>query len=194
CRACARGATSSEFRTCDPRAASSSNSPSRFRPTSTSSSTSCWGSEPAPAPCIPGVAAGECRVSPAPEAPLPATSMEQIVNLAKRRGFVFPASEIYGGLNSCWDYGPLGVELKRNVKDAWWRAMVHTRRDVVGLDSAILQHPDVWRASGHVDGFADPMVDCRKCKARFRADALDDAICGDNKKPITADCRKHFTE
>jgi glycyl-tRNA synthetase len=125
---------------------------------------------------------------------LPATSMDQIVNLAKRRGFVFPASEIYGGLNSCWDYGPLGVELKRNVKDAWWRSMVLTRRDVVGLDSAILQHPDVWRTSGHVDSFSDPMVDCRQCKARFRADDLDTAVCGETKKPLSAECRAHFTE
>ena len=126
---------------------------------------------------------------------MPATSMEQIVNLAKRRGFVFPASEIYGGLNSCWDYGPLGVELKRNVKDAWWRAMVQTRRDVVGLDSAILQHPDVWRASGHVDGFSDPMVDCRKCKSRFRADDLEAARCPErHDAPINDDCRSHFTE
>ena len=125
---------------------------------------------------------------------MPATSMEQVVNLCKRRGFVFPASEIYGGLGSCWDYGPLGVELKRNVKEAWWRSMVHTRRDVVGLDSAILQHPQVWKTSGHVDNFSDPLVDCRQCKARFRADALDDAVCGETKKPVSADCRKHFTE
>jgi glycyl-tRNA synthetase len=125
---------------------------------------------------------------------LPATSMDQIVNLSKRRGFVFPASEIYGGLNSCWDYGPLGVELKRNIKEAWWHTMVSTRRDIVGLDSAILQHPDVWRASGHVDGFSDPLMDCRECKARFRADDLDGAICGKNNKPISEECRSHFTE
>ena len=120
--------------------------------------------------------------------------MEQIVNVAKRRGFVFPASEIYGGLNSCWDYGPLGVELKRNIKSAWWHSMVSTRRDIVGLDSAVLQHPEVWRTSGHVDGFSDPLVDCRECKARFRADDLDGAICGKNKKPISEECRGHFTE
>lgn len=126
---------------------------------------------------------------------VPASSMDQIVNLAKRRGYVFPASEIYGGLSSCWDYGPLGAELKRNVKDAWWRSMVHTRRDVVGLDSAILQHPDVWRASGHVDGFSDPLVDCRECKARFRADDLDSAICPRrNGAEINEECRSHFTE
>jgi glycyl-tRNA synthetase len=126
---------------------------------------------------------------------VPATSIDQIVNLAKRRGFVFQASEIYGGLNSCWDYGPLGSELKRNVRDAWWRSMVHTRRDVVGLDSAILQHPDVWRASGHVDGFSDPLVDCKKCKARFRADDLDGATCPQrHDAPINDECRSHFTE
>lgn len=98
--------------------------------------------------------------------------MDKIVSLCKRRGFVFPASEIYGGLNSCWDYGPLGVELKRNVRDAWWRAMVRERDDVVGLDSAILQHPRVWEASGHVANFSDPLVDCTKCKKRFRADHI----------------------
>jgi glycyl-tRNA synthetase len=128
-------------------------------------------------------------------APLPATSIDQIVNLAKRRGYVFPASEIYGGLGSCWDYGPLGVELKRNVKDIWWRSMVHSRRDVVGLDSAILQHPDVWRASGHVDGFSDPLVDCRKCKARFRADDLDNATCpARHNAPLNDECKAQFTE
>lgn len=98
--------------------------------------------------------------------------MDKIVSLCKRRGFVFPASEIYGGLNSCWDYGPLGVELKRNVREAWWRAMVRDRDDVVGLDSAILQHPRVWEASGHVANFSDPLVDCTKCKKRFRADHI----------------------
>lgn len=98
--------------------------------------------------------------------------MDKVVSLCKRRGFVFPASEIYGGLNSCWDYGPLGVELKRNVRDAWWRAMVRERDDVVGLDSAILQHPKVWEASGHIANFADPLVDCTKCKKRFRADHI----------------------
>jgi glycyl-tRNA synthetase len=99
--------------------------------------------------------------------------MSTIVSLCKRRGFVFQSSEIYGGLNSCWDYGPLGVELKRNVKEAWWRAMVHSRRDIVGQDAAILMHPKVWEASGHLAGFTDPLVDCKKCKERFRADHLD---------------------
>ncbi|MDG2149711.1 MAG: glycine--tRNA ligase [Planctomycetota bacterium] len=126
---------------------------------------------------------------------MPAASIEQIVNLAKRRGFVYQASEIYGGLGSCWDYGPLGAELKRNVKDAWWRSMVSTRRDVDGLDSAVLQHPDVWRASGHVDTFSDPLVDCRKCKARFRADDLDGATCPIRHNAALNDaCRENFTE
>jgi glycyl-tRNA synthetase len=100
--------------------------------------------------------------------------MSTMVGLCKRRGFIFQSSEIYGGLNSCWDYGPLGVELKRNVKEAWWRAMVHGRRDIVGLDASILMHPDVWKASGHLSGFTDPLVDCRQCKERFRADHLKD--------------------
>jgi len=96
--------------------------------------------------------------------------MEKIVSLSKRRGFVFQSSEIYGGLGSCWDYGPLGVELKRNVKEAWWKAMVLDRDDVVGLDSSILMHPQTWVASGHVQEFADSLVDCKSCKQRFRAD------------------------
>ena len=87
--------------------------------------------------------------------------MSTIVSLCKRRGFIFQSSEIYGGLNSCWDYGPLGVELKRNVKEAWWRSMVMNRRDIVGQDAAILMHPKVWEASGHLAGFTDPMVDCK---------------------------------
>ena len=98
--------------------------------------------------------------------------MELIVGLAKRRGFVFPGSEIYGGMGGFWDYGPLGVELKNNVKAAWWRQMVQLRDDVVGLDAAIIMNPRVWEASGHVAGFSDPMVDCRNCKLRFRADDL----------------------
>jgi len=99
--------------------------------------------------------------------------MSTIVSLCKRRGFIFQSSEIYGGLNSCWDYGPLGVELKRNVKEAWWRSMVTNRRDIVGLDAAILMHPKVWEASGHLSGFTDPLVDCKSCKERFRADHLE---------------------
>jgi len=96
--------------------------------------------------------------------------MEKLVSLAKRRGFVFQSSEIYGGLGSVWDYGPLGVELKRNVKDRWWRAMVHARDDIEGLDAGILMAARVWEASGHVAGFTDPLVDCKQCKQRFRGD------------------------
>ena len=103
--------------------------------------------------------------------------MDKLVSLCKRRGFVFQSSEIYGGTGSVWDYGPLGVELQRNVKEAWWRSMVHERDDVEGLDAAILMHPRVWEASGHVSGFTDPLVDCRTCKARFRADQMDSAQC-----------------
>ena len=98
--------------------------------------------------------------------------MDKIAALAKRRGFVFPGSDIYGGLANTWDYGPLGVELKRNVKDVWWRTFVHGRRDIVGIDAGILMHPRVWEASGHVESFNDPLVDCRTCKSRFRADHL----------------------
>ena len=90
--------------------------------------------------------------------------MDTIVNLCKKRGFVFQSSEIYGGLGSTWDYGPLGVELKRNVKDAWWRDMISTRDDIVGIDAAILMHPKVWETSGHVQNFTDPLVDCKQCK------------------------------
>jgi glycyl-tRNA synthetase len=96
--------------------------------------------------------------------------MEKLVSLAKRRGFVFQSSEIYGGLGSVWDYGPLGVELKRNLKERWWRSMVSERDDIEGLDAAILMHPRVWEASQHVATFADPLVDCKQCKSRFRAD------------------------
>lgn len=103
--------------------------------------------------------------------------LDKIVSLSKRRGFVFQSSEIYGGLNGCWDYGPLGVELLNNIKTQWWKSMTY-RDDVEGIDASILMHPRVWEASGHVDNFTDPMVDCRECKARFRADQLDDAECG----------------
>ncbi len=100
------------------------------------------------------------------------TTMEKIVSLAKRRGFIFQSSEIYGGINSCYDYGPLGVELKRNIKEAWWRSMVTERDDIEGLDASILMHPRVWEASGHVGGFTDPMIDCRVTKNRYREDQL----------------------
>jgi len=101
---------------------------------------------------------------------------EQVVNLSKRRGFVFPSSEIYGGFRSTYDYGPLGVLMKRNVMDAWWRAMVQQRDDIVGIDAAILMAPKVWEASGHVATFADPLVDCRKCKERWREDQIE-GVC-----------------
>jgi glycyl-tRNA synthetase len=113
--------------------------------------------------------------------------MEKLVSLAKRRGFVFQSSEIYGGLGSVWDYGPLGVELKKNLKERWWRSMVHVREDIEGLDAAILMHPKVWEASGHVAGFTDPLVDCKHCKNRFRAD--DPGIKGTPGQP-DAQCPK----
>src|SRR2546423_859933 len=103
--------------------------------------------------------------------------MDKLVSLCKRRGFIFQSSEIYGGAGSVWDYGPLGVELKKNLKDQWWKAMVRMRDDVEGLDAAILMHPRTWEASGHVAGFTDPLVDCKTCKGRFRADKLQDARC-----------------
>jgi glycyl-tRNA synthetase len=114
-----------------------------------------------------------------------AKSMDDLVALCKRRGFIFPASEIYGGINGFWDYGPLGTELKNNLRDAWWNDMVKSPPSgpdgeplsIVGVDSAIIQHPKVWEASGHVAGFNDPMIDCRACKARFRADQIHDYEC-----------------
>lgn len=120
--------------------------------------------------------------------------MDKIVSLCKRRGFVFQSSEIYGGINACWDFGPLGVELKRNVKEAWWRAMTQLRDDIEGLDSAILMHPKVWHASGHVESFTDPLVDCRVCKARFRADQLEEAVCPKTGAPVLPACAPHLTE
>ncbi len=106
--------------------------------------------------------------------------MDKIVSLCKRKGFIFQSSEIYGGIASCYDYGPLGVELKKNIKEMWWKSMVQNRNDVEGLDAAILMAPQVWKASGHVDGFTDPLVDCKQCKHRFRADQLENAhVCPD---------------
>ena len=105
---------------------------------------------------------------------MPARELDQVVNLCKRRGFVFPSAEIYGGFRSTYDYGPLGVQLLRNVKDAWWRSMVQLRTDVVGLDASILSPPAIWEASGHLANFTDPLVDCRVCRNRFRLDKLDD--------------------
>jgi len=99
-------------------------------------------------------------------------SIENIVSLCKRRGFIFQSSEIYGGLGSTWDYGPLGTEMKKRIKDHWWKFMVTERQNVVGMDSSILMHPNVWEASGHVSNFHDPMVDCKQCKSRYRADHI----------------------
>jgi glycyl-tRNA synthetase len=104
-------------------------------------------------------------------------SFDTLVSLCKRRGFVYPGSEIYGGLGGFWDFGPLGVEMKNNIKRAWWKAMVQERDDVVGIDAAIIMNPNVWVASGHVATFTDPMVDCRNCKKRFRADHLEGDVC-----------------
>ena len=105
--------------------------------------------------------------------------MEKIVSLCRRRGFIFPSSEIYGGLSSCWDYGPLGVELKQNVKQAWWQATVQKRDDMVGVDTSILMHPRVWAASGHLEGFSDPLAECKNCHLRWRADELKENVCPD---------------
>ncbi len=103
--------------------------------------------------------------------------MDKLVSLCKRRGFVFQSSEIYGGLSSCWDFGPLGVEFKRNIKEAWWHSIVQERDDVVGMDTSILMHPRVWAASGHLDGFVDPLVECKDCHLRWRVEDLKDEKC-----------------
>ncbi len=105
--------------------------------------------------------------------------MEKIVSLCKRRGIIFQNSEIYGGIGNTWDYGPLGVEIKRNVKEAWWKRVVYERDDMEGLDAAILMNPATWKASGHLESFTDPLVDCKKCKHRFREDDLDGDVCPD---------------
>jgi glycyl-tRNA synthetase len=112
---------------------------------------------------------------------MPDPTLDEIVALCKRRGFIFPSSEIYGGVGSTYDYGHYGVLLKNNVKSEWWRSMLQERDDIVALDSAIIQHPRVWEASGHLEGFTDPLIDCKTCKLRFRADQLEDAQCG--RKP-----------
>ncbi len=104
-------------------------------------------------------------------------SMEKLVSLCQRRGFIFPSSDIYGGLSACWDYGPVGVELKRNIKEAWWRANVQERDDMVGLDTSILMNPKVWEASGHLTQFSDPLVECKSCHQRWRADDLKENKC-----------------
>lgn len=109
---------------------------------------------------------------------MPAPDLETIVSLAKRRGFVFPSAEIYGGFANAYDYGPLGVELKRNIREAWWRSMVRERDDVVGIDAALMTNPQVWVGSGHVANFTDPLVDCKKCQRRYRADHLEEGMYG----------------
>src|SRR5689334_11402474 len=114
-------------------------------------------------------------------ATMPAATMDEVVALCKRRGLIFPASEIYGGIANTYDYGHYGVLLKNNVTAAWWKAMVQERDDIVALDSAIIQHPRTWEASGHLAGFTDPLVDCRTCGQRFRADHLMELPCG--RKP-----------
>ena len=106
-------------------------------------------------------------------------NMDKLVSLCKRRGYIFPSSEIYGGLGACYDYGPLGVELKNNVKACWWKAVIQERDDMVGLDASILMHPQTWVASGHVGGFADSLVDCKECRKRWRADDVKDGKCPD---------------
>ncbi len=104
---------------------------------------------------------------------MPDVSMDKIVNLAKKRGFIFPGSEIYGGLANSWDYGPLGVELKNNIKNSWWKRFVHGRLDMTGIDAALIMNPKVWKASGHLETFSDPLVECKNCHSRFRADHID---------------------
>ena len=111
--------------------------------------------------------------------------MEKIISLSKQRGFIFQSSEIYGGLKSAYDYGPLGVELKRNIMNEWWKSIVHEREDVTGLDASIIMHPKVWEASGHLSGFSDPLVDCLISKERFRADKAPRPSIGED---ITIEC------
>ena len=98
--------------------------------------------------------------------------LDSISSLCKRRGFIFQGSEIYGGINGFWDYGPLGTELKRNIRDTWWKDTVQKHENIVGLDAAIIMHPRTWEASGHLGGFSDPMIDCKSCKKRFKADSF----------------------
>jgi len=123
----------------------------------------------------------------------PADAVANIVSLSKRRGFVFQSSEIYGGLNGCWDYGPLGVELLKNIKEEWWKFMTY-RDNVEGLDASILMHPKVWEASGHVENFTDPMIDCKQCKARFRLDVLGDSISEKKKEKALSELKNDFKD
>jgi glycyl-tRNA synthetase len=119
--------------------------------------------------------------------------MSKIVSLSKRRGFIFQSSEVYGGLNSCYDYGPLGVELKNRVKELWMHSMIREHENIKPLDSSILMHPKIWEASGHVANFSDPLVDCKTCKARFRADQLDSASCGQKPSKKPSECGGELT-
>ncbi len=119
--------------------------------------------------------------------------MEKIVSLCKRRGFIFQSSEIYGGINGFWDYGPLGAELKRNVKELWWNTMTRQRDDVAGLEATIIMSPKIWEASGHVDTFSDPMVDCKTCKGRFRADQTNEIPCPQKPSKMVSECHGEKT-
>jgi glycyl-tRNA synthetase len=119
--------------------------------------------------------------------------MEKIVSLCKRRGFIFQSSEIYGGINGFWDYGPLGAELKRNVKELWWNAMTRQRDDVAGLEATIIMSPEIWKASGHVATFSDPMIDCKTCKGRFRADQVDEIPCPQKPSKMVCECHGEKT-
>ncbi len=119
--------------------------------------------------------------------------MEKIVSLCKRRGFIFQSSEIYGGINGFWDYGPLGAELKRNVKELWWNTMTRQRDDVAGLEATIIMHPKIWKASGHVDTFSDPMIDCKTCKGRFRADQTNEIPCPQKPSKMVSECHGEKT-
>ena len=103
--------------------------------------------------------------------------MDKLISLCKRRGFIYPSSEIYGGITGIWDYGPLGVELKRNIKKEWWKSMVQLREDVVGIDASVIMNPKVWEASGHIEAFVDPLIECKNCHERFRADHIKDLTC-----------------
>ncbi len=120
--------------------------------------------------------------------------MEKLVSLCKRRGFIFQSSEIYGGINGFWDYGPLGAELKRNVKDLWWNTMTRMREDVAGLEATIIMSPKIWEASGHVATFTDPMIDCKTCKGRFRADQIGEIPCPQRPSKCVAECAGEKTE
>ena len=122
------------------------------------------------------------------------SSIEKIVSLCKRRGFIFQSSEIYGGFGAVYDYGPLGIELKNNISQLWWRAMTQVHENIVGLDSGILMHPKIWEASGHVDEFNDPLIDCKKCKGRFRADQHENTPCPEKPSKMVGECDGELTE